>query len=323
MTDEELTRVFYAQLGAELIKADAWKNEQRPLLAHYSSIHSLERIINTEEIWLSNPLFMNDTEEIRFGFNAAREEFLVSDVVRKACGSEERADKAIELYLHYFRQFEDNHALDVYVFCLSEHAQNDNDGRLSMWRAYARNGNGAAIVFDTKSLEYMEGSPLAIAKVDYKSPEERRAWITRTIEQWADLLVSAKVETERLYLPVFYLFQVFAIYALTTKHHGFAEEQEWRVIYTPERDEDGLLKQRFSYVVTERGIEPKLKLPLIPMQGVTGDALSLKAITDRVILGPSIASPLARNSFIQMLQRQGKSWLADKVHSSTIPFRPT
>jgi hypothetical protein len=30
----------------------------------------LEAILRNDEVWLSNPLFMNDMEEVRFGINA-------------------------------------------------------------------------------------------------------------------------------------------------------------------------------------------------------------------------------------------------------------
>src|SRR6185437_16245190 len=38
-----------------------------PLFAHYTSIQVLEKILRDEEFWFSNPLFMNDLEEMRFG----------------------------------------------------------------------------------------------------------------------------------------------------------------------------------------------------------------------------------------------------------------
>ena len=38
----------------------------RPLFAHYTSIDVLEQIMKNEEVWLSNPLFMNDLEEMQF-----------------------------------------------------------------------------------------------------------------------------------------------------------------------------------------------------------------------------------------------------------------
>ena len=44
--------------------------EKRPLLAHYTSIEVLERIVRNNELWMSNPLYMNDWEELQFGINA-------------------------------------------------------------------------------------------------------------------------------------------------------------------------------------------------------------------------------------------------------------
>jgi hypothetical protein len=41
--------------------------EKRPLLAHYTSIATLESILSNEEVWFSNPLYMSDIEELRFG----------------------------------------------------------------------------------------------------------------------------------------------------------------------------------------------------------------------------------------------------------------
>ena len=44
--------------------------KERPLLAHYTSISAMERILQNSEIWFSNPLFMNDLQEMRFGLGA-------------------------------------------------------------------------------------------------------------------------------------------------------------------------------------------------------------------------------------------------------------
>jgi hypothetical protein len=42
------------------------------LLAHYTSIDVIEKILRSEEIWFSNPLFMNDLDEMRFGMLEGR-----------------------------------------------------------------------------------------------------------------------------------------------------------------------------------------------------------------------------------------------------------
>ncbi len=39
--------------------------QRKPLLAHYTSIQNLEKILLNNEVWFSNPLFMNDIEEHR------------------------------------------------------------------------------------------------------------------------------------------------------------------------------------------------------------------------------------------------------------------
>ena len=44
--------------------------DRRPLLAHYTSIKVMESILSTSEIWFSNPLFMNDHQEMRSGLEA-------------------------------------------------------------------------------------------------------------------------------------------------------------------------------------------------------------------------------------------------------------
>jgi hypothetical protein len=53
-----------------------------PLLAHYTSIGTLEKILQINKIWFSNPLFMNDLQEMRFGLNEGREFWRLSDAPR-------------------------------------------------------------------------------------------------------------------------------------------------------------------------------------------------------------------------------------------------
>jgi hypothetical protein len=59
-----------------------------------------------------------------------------------------------------------------YVFCLSEHAKDDTDGRLSMWRGYGGNGSGAAIVFDTAKIAAREEMSLVIRHVHYGTAQD-------------------------------------------------------------------------------------------------------------------------------------------------------
>lgn len=64
------------------LRGDDCFPKYRPLLAHYPSISVLEAILRSNEVWFSNPLFMNDMEEVRFGINAGASLFLASRTFR-------------------------------------------------------------------------------------------------------------------------------------------------------------------------------------------------------------------------------------------------
>ena len=244
--------------------------------------------------------------------------------ITKAAGSPERF-KAIEsAFMGYYRQFENTHALDVYVFCLSEHRPDDNDGLLSMWRAYGGNGNGAALVFKTDFLTGpKEESPLLIGKVHYASDVERTVWLEQKIRAWCDIVAWSGIPDDKLHFAAHSIFSAIKLYALTSKHRGFSEENEWRLIYLPERDPNGLMKSGLHYVVGKLGVEPKLRFKVRPLPLKSPEVWTFDDILDRIILGPSLSTGLARISIVRMLEVIGKPTFGPKVISSGIPLRPT
>ena len=112
------------------------------------------------------------------------------------------------------------------------------------------------------------------------------------------------------------------LFALFTKHSGFSEENEWRIVYMSERDPSKKFGSMIGYAINRNGVEPKLKLKVQPLDPSSNSDLSLEKIVDRIILGPSISTVLAREAVRRMLEKNGKPSLASKVVSSTIPFRP-
>ena len=85
---------------------------------------------------------MNDLEEVRFGFHKGREIFEQSEEIRAACDTVERYNVLKHYFYYYYNEFDQKQALDVYVFCLSQHERENEDGRLSMWRGYGGQGKG-------------------------------------------------------------------------------------------------------------------------------------------------------------------------------------
>jgi hypothetical protein len=114
-------------------------------------------------------------------------------------------------------------------------------------------------VFNTQKIHYQPHSPIIIAKVTYKSYEERKKMLEAQLVNWANITRSNKLPDDHLYLAAYAAFGFVKSFALVTKHTGFSEESEWRAIYVSERDPLGYLKPCLDYFVGPRGVEPKLK----------------------------------------------------------------
>lgn len=296
--------------------------EQRPLLAHYTSISTLESIMSKDELWFSNPLYMNDWEELRFGILEGAKAFRRCDAIRLACNTSQRYELVLNEFEKLLDQFSNEHAFDTYVFCLSEHdITKDTDGLLSMWRGYGGNGNGAAIIFDSMKFNYFEKSPLIISKVNYATQIERIEWLDAKLNKFSELLNNAAIPDNQLFISVYAIFERIKIFSLFTKHRGFIEEKEWRVAYLRERDTTHKMDEMLHYSIGANGIEPKLKFKVRPIDGLTKPDLALENIIFQIILGPSISNPLAINSVKRMLEKVNKHELADKLVTSTTPFR--
>lgn len=294
---------------------------KRPLLSHYTTIQVFEQILKNNEIWFSNPLFMNDFEEVRFGIAQGHALVINNPKIEKACGNPKRATLFQAQFQLCFDRFAEQHVLNTYVFCLCDHKPDDNDGLLSMWRGYGANGNGVAIVFDSAKINPTEGSPLIFGKVEYGTTEARREWINKLISTFADILIGVNLSDEQLYLAAHSLFERIKLFALFTKHRGFKEEDEWRIVYMPDRDAGNKLHQMFGYAIDSRGIEQKLKFKILPVEGITVEDLSLTKIVDRIILGPSVSSPLVSAAVLRMLDILKHPDLKPKLVGSQIPFR--
>jgi hypothetical protein len=91
------------------------------------------------------------------------------------------------------------------------------------------------------------------------------------------------------------MFTLMKLYALVSKHHGFTHEHEWRIIYLPERD-------------TPLQIEPI-------------ETWTLDSFLDRIILGPSISSPIVVKSVRRMFDTLKKPEFKGKLCASGIPLR--
>jgi hypothetical protein len=323
VTEDGTAQLIYAKFdplyerfhNRERLKRDA------PQLAHYTSIEVVEKIIANEEIWLSNPLFMNDLEEMRFGLNEGAQLFLSSPLIIQAAASESRAAILRTSFDHYYKMLDSKGALDTYVFCLCEHPRDTTDGVLSMWRGYGGHGNGACLVFETLPLSDINEFQLYISPITYGTREVRIGLMTDVLQAWANITAQAAIPDKLLHIASYHYLLLVKMLALTSKHVGFSEEREWRVIYIPENDPKALLGAYLSYTIGVHGVEPKLKFPLSWL-AESYPGLSLDKLLARIILGPTVSSHLSVLTVERMLKSIKKPEFIERIAASRIPLRP-
>lgn len=314
-----------SNLISEKIWADIDKNEcfpeKRVLLSHYTSVQVVKDILTSKKLWLANPLLMNDSEELRFGVLEGAKAFFESEAVRKAGKNRGCYEELIHSFSGFMAQLGTQDAFDVYIFCFSEHNPDDYDGKLSMWRGYGSNGAGAALVFDTHKIDPVDDSPLTIAPVFYATKEERLEWINRKIDELSELIEDNNFEKSCTHELAWHFFARLLVFSLHTKHKGFEEEQEWRLVYIRKFDDEALADSMLDYFIGQHGVEPKLKLDLKSAPGLISESFNIEDTIDRIILGPTAASPLSQKAFIRMLEKLDLEKLEEKTHASNIPYR--
>ena len=115
------------------------------------------------------------------------------------------------------------------------------------------------------------------------------------------------------------VFNMFKYAALCTKHPGFREEQEWRIIYTHELEPSDKLSREVKVIGGTP--QPIYKIPLkdIPDEGLIG--VEIPQILNRIIIGPTEHPIVAKHAFVEILERSGVVDASQKVFVSDIPLR--
>jgi hypothetical protein len=295
----------------------------RPLLAHYTTLPVLEKIVINDELWFSHPLLMTDSEEMRWGLEQGERLFLSNENIKSACGSDARYKKLIEDFNSRYIQYTHMTAATTYVACFCRHDDtNDKDGILSMWRGYGGNGSGVALIFDTQHLNARDDTPFVLAPIGYLSQAERTAHITTQIDSLAQVIRLHNPPDDQVYLASGWFMERLKLFSLFTKHDGFNEEKEWRLAYMGDRDTEEHFHDMLGYLITERGAQPKLKLKIGPHPGFKDPELSMEKLAHSVLLGPSLAGRLNQLAIERMLVLANKPKLRMAVRVSGIPYRP-
>lgn len=298
-------------------KVDALKRKHGRFV-HYTTAEAAAKMLLSKQVWMRRTLIMNDFMETEYGLQ------LLLEAYNRDVGKEfqttlneiapdlaTQCAQSFDGWLHIFKR-------ETYMSCISEHDDDEDAlGRLSMWRAYG-NTSGVAIVCnntpfvaDSDALKAYS-SPVAYFTSHQFNDEFRE--ITHNLRKNISLFRALPEGALRGMI-----FNVYRFAMLSTKHPGFHEEREWRIIYTPSFDKSPHIS---SSVEILNGIPQHVcKIPLknIPEEHFFGADPS--EIVSRIIVGPTKHPYASYAAFVSILSEIGVSDASKKVVVSEIPLR--
>ena len=269
------------------------------ILYHYCSLTSLMAILETRVIRLSSVLHMNDSKELRWFLDLATEYVHKNHSAKSA----ERWAKVFEDWRHSF----------VYCFCFSRLRDS-----LSQWRAYADDGHGVAIGFDSTftwsdrkphySLFGANDPPFQLQPVSYD--------VTQHKARIDGLLKKQDWWNEDRFKPGSLLFRAVTMpilqQAVISKNPAFKEEKEWRLIHS----EDAEAIASSFYGPVEVCAKGKMLVPFIPYMFRLADRE--KPAIAELVLGPKVSF---ETEHTLRLWFKGRSYPMPKITRSNASYR--
>lgn len=284
---------------------------------HYTNADTALKIICNEEVWMRKSTCMNDFMEIEHGFDCLKRAYsnqkakFISVFDSAFPDFSSKLEERFNAWLPSFRN-------STYISCISEHdASEDPIGRLSMWRAYGGPAGVALVVHGEPFLRPSDALNAFASPVAYLSDRQFELQYEQLLQGFEDnfLLLRDLGEDQLLHR----LFEVFRLATLCTKHPGFAEEREWRIIYSPSLYESAKIRPA---VFTFNGVPQKIyKIPLknVPEEGLYG--IEVAELVERVIVGPTQFPLEIREALAIALSEKGVSNSLDIIYVSDIPLR--
>jgi hypothetical protein len=207
---------------------------------------------------------------------------------------------------------------ETYLMCISEHrSDEDQHGRLSMWRAYGGSA-GIALVLNRAAI-FSRSDVLGAysSPVIYASPAqfaEQFRQVADGMKSELNYLSELPRETVRAAA-----FQMLRFAALCTKHPAFHEELEWRIIASPNLRPSNRLNSSIEVVHGTPQMVLKIDLRNDPEHGLLG--LELPELLDRIIIGPCKFPLVVYRAFRQLLSDSGVPDPESRIIISDIPLR--
>lgn len=311
---EKVTQIFVPEVAERFKRA----RESKIRFVQYTSAAAAINIIRSESVWLRNTNCMNDFMEIEFGvqkiigyFGNEKGKNLWDALDLIKDGISDEIKKKFDAWRHDLTE-------NTYVACVSEHhIDEDDNGRLSMWRAYAKNSGVAVIINPTAMLSESDATRAYTFPVFYKTDSELdtffEGFVKRIIE-FSDFLKNAPSEIIKNYTHWF-----LQTCALCLKHPAFKEEREWRIVFRPNEYSDGKLLPKVEII---NGVPQRLyalSLKNYPDQNFIG--VEVNELIERILIGPTEHPLPIFHALVDMLKEKNVENPEMKIHITHIPLR--
>lgn len=292
--------------------------KRRTKFVHYTSAEVAMSILSEKEVWMRSATTMNDFSEIEYGTGLLIQAFN-SDVGKRFRDLidglfPDCVNKTAQQFDAWLPRFK----VETYITSVSEHLERENElGRLSMWRAYG-GATGVALVLNQEPFastsDALQAYSAPVAYFEQADLNDEFELVVQRIEENRDFLLSLGEEAVSGHV-----FGLFRTAAVATKHPGFAEELEWRVIHSPTFEPSSRLRHSIN---TVRGTPQSIyRIPLenVPEEGLSG--MTVPEIVDRIIIGPTEHSYAIAEAFARKLAEFGVEEPWNKIKISKIPLR--
>ena len=312
--EDRIKRIFfpYTELKIREISAAGGR------FVYYTTAETATCILRNKQIWMRNTAAMNDYLEVEHGFDCLNASYKAApgntfNAALNACfpGLADEVRDFFNGWLPSIRR-------DTYITCVSEHLPGeDQHGRLSMWRAYggptgvALVLNGAVMFSNSNALNVFS-SPVAYLHPDAFATQFET--IAKNMESEVDFITNLGQEAVKQIV-----FNMLRFAVLCTKHPGFHEEREWRVVASPVMHPTDHATLGVEVIRGTPQAVLKLDLQNHPDKGLVG--LAIPELLDRIIIGPCELPQVISSAFQKLLAEAEVPDPEKKIIVSDIPLR--
>lgn len=319
---EELVRELWLKLSPYTVEKMEAAKSNGTKFVHYTSASNALSIIQKQKVWMRNASVMNDFSEVQHGQRCLAAAWNDRTQGTRFKGLLEGIESGlVDRLAQSFDQRGHDRERESFIISVSEHGNGaideDKYGRLSMWRAYGGNTNVALVMNNAPFLRESSATNAFTSPVFYGDPERFVAAFTLVVDALEQNMALARQLGGEVVKTIFE--NIFHFAALSTKHPGFAEEREWRVILSPTMFPSN--KVGFDLEVVNGVPQRVYKFPLVdyPEEGFYG--ATLPDLLEEIIIGPTDSAYTIYDALSGALVQAGIADGFSRVKISSIPLR--